>query len=182
MSAHLLFPTIEKDQPWQASHLSGRISLLLIAWPSRESWVPPKKFWKLLLYIALYKYQNMGKKEKLKRTNLCSLNTELSSTIFSSSSMSSLGRSAVMNAFTVTDTSSGSWVSDSAVCTTYQQKTMSSYSWQLAYLFPSATHNVQDNWQELPGQSMAFCKDCFPAAHWPTVQGPCDAPNSVRGS
>lgn len=50
--------------------------------------------------------------------NLCSLKTELSSTIFSSSSISSLGRSAVMKALTVTDTSSGSWVSDRAVCTT----------------------------------------------------------------
>lgn len=40
--------------------------------------------------------------------HLCSLKTELSRTIFSSSSMSSLGRSAVMKAFTVTDTSSGS--------------------------------------------------------------------------
>lgn len=49
---------------------------------------------------------------------LCSLKTELSSTIFSSSSISSLGRSAVMKALTVTDTSSGSWVSDKAVCTT----------------------------------------------------------------
>ena len=33
--------------------------------------------------------------------------------------MSSFGRSAVMNALTVTEISSGSWVSDSAVCTTY---------------------------------------------------------------
>lgn len=32
--------------------------------------------------------------------------------------MSSLGRSAVMKALTVQDTSSGSWVSDRAVCTT----------------------------------------------------------------
>lgn len=39
---------------------------------------------------------------------LCSLKTELSNTIFSRSSMSSLGRSAVMKALTVTDTSSGS--------------------------------------------------------------------------
>lgn len=50
--------------------------------------------------------------------HLCSLKTELSSTIFSSSSISSFGRSAVMKALTVTDTSSGSWVSDRAVCTT----------------------------------------------------------------
>lgn len=48
----------------------------------------------------------------------CSLKTELSRTIFSRSSMSSLGRSAVMKALTVTETSSGSWVSESAVCTT----------------------------------------------------------------
>ncbi|KAF3851320.1 hypothetical protein F7725_013092 [Dissostichus mawsoni] len=45
---------------------------------------------------------------------LCSLKTELSRTIFSRSSISSLGRSAVMKALTVTETSSGSWVSDSA--------------------------------------------------------------------
>ncbi len=49
---------------------------------------------------------------------LCSLKMELSKTIFSRSSMSSLGRSAVMNALTVTDTSSGSWVSERAVWTT----------------------------------------------------------------
>lgn len=54
---------------------------------------------------------------------LCSLNTELSRTIFSSSSMSSLGRSAVMKALTVTDTSSGSWVSVSAVWTTCTRDT-----------------------------------------------------------
>lgn len=48
-----------------------------------------------------------------------SLNTEFSSsTIFSSSSMSSLGRSADMKALTVTDTSSGLVVSFRAVCTT----------------------------------------------------------------
>lgn len=35
--------------------------------------------------------------------------------------MSSLGRSAVIKALTVTDTSSGSWVSDKAVCTTYKK-------------------------------------------------------------
>ena len=35
--------------------------------------------------------------------------------------MSSFGKSAVMKALTVTDTSSGSWVSDSAVCTTWEQ-------------------------------------------------------------
>ena len=46
---------------------------------------------------------------------LWSLNTELSRTIFSRSSMSSLGRSAVMKAFTVTEISSGSWVSERAV-------------------------------------------------------------------
>src|SRR4029434_6322295 len=51
-------------------------------------------------------------------SHLCSLKTELSRTIFSSSSMSSLGRSAVMKAFTDTDTSSGSCVSGRAVCTT----------------------------------------------------------------
>lgn len=36
--------------------------------------------------------------------------------------MSSLGRSAVMKALTVTDTSSGSWVSDRAVWTTCRDK------------------------------------------------------------
>ncbi len=51
-------------------------------------------------------------------TDLCSLNMEFSRTIFSRSSMSSLGRSAVMNVFTVTDTSSGSCVSGRAVWTT----------------------------------------------------------------
>ena len=51
-------------------------------------------------------------------TDLWSLKTEFSRTIFSSSSISSLGRSAVMKAFTVTEMSSGSCVSDSAVCTT----------------------------------------------------------------
>lgn len=51
-------------------------------------------------------------------SHLCSLNTEFSRTIFSRSSISSLGRSAVIKAFTVTETSSGSWVSDRAVCTT----------------------------------------------------------------
>lgn len=54
-------------------------------------------------------------------SHLCSLKTELSRTIFSRSSMSSLGRSAVMKALTVTDTSSGSWVSDKAVWTTYRE-------------------------------------------------------------
>lgn len=53
---------------------------------------------------------------------LWSLNTELSRTIFSRSSMSSLGRSAVMKAFTVTEISSGSWVSERAVWTTYANK------------------------------------------------------------
>lgn len=52
-------------------------------------------------------------------TDLCSLNTEFSRTIFSNNSISSLGRSAVIKAFTVTEMSSGSWVSDRAVCTTY---------------------------------------------------------------
>ena len=53
-------------------------------------------------------------------THLCSLKTEFSRTIFSSNSMSSFGKSAVMKALTVTDMSSGSWVSDNAVCTTCQ--------------------------------------------------------------
>eukprot|EP00965_Chrysotila_dentata_P160908 5313395-Pleurochrysis_carterae.AAC.1 len=43
-------------------------------------------------------------------------NSELCSTIFSSSSMSSLGRSAVMKALTVVDTTSGFFVSGSAFC------------------------------------------------------------------
>lgn len=63
---------------------------------------------------------NINSQWTLLRAYLCSLNTELSRTIFSSSSMSSLGRSAVIKALTVTDTSSGSWVSDKAVCTTYK--------------------------------------------------------------
>lgn len=36
--------------------------------------------------------------------------------------MSSLGKSAVMKALTVTETSSGSWVSERAVCTTWEQR------------------------------------------------------------
>ena len=59
-----------------------------------------------------------------------------SSTIFSSSSMSSLGRSAVMKALTVTETSSGSCVSLSAVCTTW------SMSWR-RYLFSGSSTKVQ---------------------------------------
>ena len=53
---------------------------------------------------------------------LWSLKTELSRTIFSRSSMSSLGRSAAMKAFTVMVMSSGSWVSASAVCTTWSMR------------------------------------------------------------
>jgi hypothetical protein len=52
-------------------------------------------------------------------THLWSLKTELSMTIFSSNSISSLGRSAAMNALTVTEMSSGSCVSANAVWTTY---------------------------------------------------------------
>lgn len=65
---------------------------------------------------------------------LCSLKTELSRTIFSSSSISSLGRSAVMKALTETDTSSGSWVSDSAVCTTWNYQ-----KWETVILTTMAT-------------------------------------------
>jgi len=45
-------------------------------------------------------------------------NSEFCSTIFSSSSISSLGRSAVMKALTVVDTTSGFLVSGRATCTT----------------------------------------------------------------
>ena len=83
-----------------------------------------------------------GHKERLRKpmqapgsiAYLCSLNTELSRTIFSSSSMSSLGRSAVIKAFTVTDTSSGSWVSDKAVCTTYKGYTWNSLKKKKVFL------------------------------------------------
>lgn len=57
--------------------------------------------------------------EKQFSSYLCSLNTELSKTIFSNNSINSFGRSAVMKAFTVTETSSGSCVSDKAVWTTW---------------------------------------------------------------
>jgi len=53
-------------------------------------------------------------------TYLWSLNTELSNTIFSNNSINSFGRSAAMNAFTVTEMSSASCVSDKAVWTTYE--------------------------------------------------------------
>lgn len=85
-----------------------------------------------LAIIEAFMYLNLLKNKYLEMvencislpiyTNLCSLKTELSRTIFSNNSMSSLGRSAVMKAFTVTEISSGSWVSDRAVCTTYRHK------------------------------------------------------------
>lgn len=95
------------------------------------------------------------------QTNLCSLKTELSKTIFSRSSISSLGRSAVMKALTVTDTSSGSWVSESAVCTTCEGRennkndlnlninnTVNCNHWEVVYLvyqWPSVGVALQEN-------------------------------------
>lgn len=102
-----------------------------------------RRFWRFLQKIARTKGFNQKGYYYCKITStipmiptllhLCSLKTELSSTIFSSSSISSLGRSAVMKALTVTDTSSGSWVSDSAVCTTWNEqilKPLNSHHWQ----------------------------------------------------
>lgn len=110
--------------------------------------------------------------------HLCSLKTELSNTIFSSSSMSSLGKSAVMKAFTVTDTSSGSWVSDRAVCTTWKQRNRTLQKKQ------------PDAWKEikivylymLPGQWEVVCMGCSPAAHSPTAQSLCDGRGSATSS
>lgn len=73
------------------------------------------------LFILYKKWEN-NKHET--NTYLWLLKTEFSRTIFSSNSISSLGRSALMKAFTVTETSSGSCVSDNAVCTTYNRETI----------------------------------------------------------
>ena len=77
-------------------------------------------------------------------TDLWSLKTELSRTIFSSSSMSSLGRSAVMKAFTVTEMSSGSWVSDRAVCTTWDSWHIVTY-WQQSHVLWQQSHVPWNN-------------------------------------
>lgn len=53
---------------------------------------------------------------------------------------------------------------------------------QLSHMLASQVGTAKDftGLSVIPGQSVVFCKGCFPAVHWPTVQGPYDELSSGK--